>query len=236
MNTEKLLFRQLFDKETSTYTYLVADAKTKDAIIIDTVKEHLERDLTIIKELGLKLNYILDTHVHADHVTDSYDLRKATGAKIVAGAGTNLKCADILLNDNETLTFGNITVKALATPGHTDGCTSYQIEDMVFTGDTLLIRSCGRVDFQQGSAENMYNSLQKLFKLEDATLVYPAHDYQGRTCSTIGEEKQFNQYLGNNKSKEQFIKELNELQLPMPKHIKVSVPSNMICGEKVISA
>jgi sulfur dioxygenase len=231
----KVQIRQLYDKESSTYTYLLFD-ETKEAIIIDPVKEQVERDFNLVEELALKLKYILDTHVHADHVTGSYDLREKTGAKIVVGEANNLDCADVLVKDNDTLEFGNTKVAVLSTPGHTNGCTSYVVDNMVFTGDTMLIRSCGRVDFQEGSADKLYESLTKLFELNDDTKVYPAHDYKGRTMSTIGEEKKFNEFIGNNVSKDEFVNKMNDLKLPMPKHIKISVPSNRLCGEKVVEA
>ncbi len=162
----RLIFRQLFDLSSSTYTYLLADPDTGDTVIIDPVLEQLERDCKLIQDLGLTLIYSIDTHIHADHITGSGQLRKKTGCKIVAGEGTQLECADRLMADGEELIFGGRSLQAIATPGHTQGCTSFFINDRVFTGDTLLIRSCGRTDFQNGSATNLYHSIKsKLYKL-----------------------------------------------------------------------
>lgn len=233
MKNEKLIFRQLFESESSTYTYLLADKETKEAVLIDPVKEMSERDITLLEELGLKLKYVLDTHVHADHVTASFDLREKTGAKIVEGKGTGVECADILLSDGETVEFGSFSIKAISTPGHTDGCTSYIIDGMVFTGDTMLIRSCGRTDFQQGSPENLFWSVQKLLTLPDDTVVYPGHDYNGFTSSTIGEEKSYNKFASI-RDKDKFKEAMNARELPLPKKIHYAVLSNQICGEKVV--
>ncbi|MDH5560958.1 MAG: MBL fold metallo-hydrolase [Deltaproteobacteria bacterium] len=225
------LIRQLFDKETSTYTYLVTDPKTNRGVLIDPVLEQAQRDLTLIKELEIDLRYILESHVHADHITAAGVIRNQTGAQIVFGEPAKVSCADIPLKDGDTLSFGELQIKALATPGHTDGCTSYLINGSVYTGDALLIRGCGRTDFQQGSAETLYRSVHdKLFKLDDQTCVYPAHDYLGRCSSTIGEEKKFNPRLGGGKTIDEFIKIMNELNLAKPKRIDEAVPANLKCG------
>lgn len=230
--TNGLILRQQFDYESWTYTYLVIDPETKEAVQIDSVKEQVERDLTIFNQLGIKVKYLLETHVHADHITGASDLRDKTGAQVVYGAGAKVPCSDINLADGETLPFGKYTVKALSTPGHTDGCTSYLIENMVFTGDTLLIQGCGRTDFQQGSSELLFNSVrEKLFTLPDDTWVYPAHDYKGRSVSSILEEKKFNPRLGEAKTREQFYEIMKNLNLAKPKKIDVSVPANMKCGK-----
>ena len=190
MNHRPLFFRQLFDEATWTYTYLIADPQTREAAIIDSVKEQVPRDLKLIEELGLKLRYALETHVHADHITGSGDIRSVTGANTIVGAQTHVVCADRQLQDGDNLALGNLSILALSTPGHTDGCMSYYVEDRVFSGDALLIRGTGRTDFQQGSSTTLYQSItQKLFTLPDETLLYPAHDYHGFTVSTIGEEK-----------------------------------------------
>ncbi len=224
--------RQQFDYESWTYTYLLIDTETNEAVQIDSVKEQVERDLEIISNLGIKVKYLLETHVHADHITGASDLRDKTGAEVVYGVGAKVPCSDVDLADGETLRFGKYAVKALSTPGHTDGCTSYLIENMVFTGDALLIRGCGRTDFQQGSSESLYNNVtEKLFTLPDETLVYPAHDYKGRSVSSIGEEKKFNPRLGTAKTREEFYRIMDNLKLAKPKKIDASVPANMKCGK-----
>ncbi|MFH2132512.1 MAG: MBL fold metallo-hydrolase [bacterium] len=232
MGENNLVFRQMFDYDTWTYTYLLYNSKSKEGILIDTVKEHVERDIKQINELGIKLKYNLETHVHADHITGADDIRQRTKAEVVYGAGSKVPCADINAKDGQELTFGDFTIKVLSTPGHTNGCTSYYIEGMVFTGDAMLIRGCGRTDFQDGSADTLYESVnQKLFTLPDETLVYPAHDYKGMRVSTIWEEKKYNPRLGGGKSKPAFIEIMNNLNLAKPKRIDVSVPANMKCGK-----
>jgi len=232
MGENNLVFRQMFDYDTWTYTYLLYNSKSKEGILIDTVKEQVERDIKQINELGIKLKYNLETHVHADHITGADDIRQRTKAEVVYGAGSRVPCADISAKDGEELTFGDFTIKVLSTPGHTNGCTSYYIEGMVFTGDAMLIRGCGRTDFQDGSADTLYESVnQKLFTLPDETLVYPAHDYKGMRVSTIWEEKKYNPRLGGGKSKPAFIEIMNNLNLAKPKRIDVSVPANMKCGK-----
>ncbi len=231
MSNSPLFFRQLFDQATWTYTYIIADPQTGEAAIIDSVKEQVSRDLKLIEELKLKLRYILETHVHADHITGSGDIRKATGAKTLVGGKTHVVCADKQLQDGETLTLGSLTIRALSTPGHTDGCMSYYVEDRVFSGDALLIRGTGRTDFQQGSSPALYRSItQKLFALPDETLLYPAHDYHGFTVSTIGEEKMFNPRVGNGKTETEFVEIMNQLKLAMPQKIQIAVPANLACG------
>lgn len=231
MKTQDLFFRQLFDCDTWTYTYLIADRETKEAALIDTVKEKVQRDLQLLKELGLKLKYVMETHVHADHVTGADDIRNATGAKGVVGFGTHVVCADIPLQDGEEISLGHFRIKVLATPGHTDGCVSYYVAGRVFTGDALLIRGTGRTDFQQGSADTLYDSItKKLFTLPDDTLVYPAHDYQGMTMSTIGEEKLYNSRIGAGKTKEAFLEIMHHLKLAQPKNIQMALPANLACG------
>jgi sulfur dioxygenase len=227
-----LVMRQQFDYESWTYTYLLIDPETNEAVQIDSVKEQVERDLEIFDNLGIKVKYLLETHVHADHITGASDLRDKIGAQVVYGAGAKVPCSDVNLADGETVQFGKYRVKALSTPGHTDGCTSYVVENMVFTGDTLLIRGCGRTDFQQGSSELLYNSVnEKLFMLPDETLVYPAHDYKGRSVSSISEEKKFNLRLALDKTREQFFEIMDNLNLAKPKKIDESVPANMKCGK-----
>ena len=228
---KNLIFRQLFDYDTWTYSYLLADPISKEGVLVDSVKEKVDRDLKLIEELGIKLKYVLETHVHADHVTGADGLRKATGAEVVYGVAANVPCADINAEDGVTLEVGHFQVKIISTPGHTDGCTTYHIDDMIFTGDALLIRGCGRTDFQQGSADVLYHSVtEKLFKLPLDTKVYPAHDYKGNEMSTIEEEINFNARLGKGKTKEIFIDIMDNLNLAKPKRIDIAVPANMKCG------
>ncbi len=231
MHQSKILFRQLFEKSSSTYTYLLADPESQEGILIDPVKETIERDLKLLKELNIALKYILDTHVHADHITSSSELKEKTGAQIVLGKATNVECADILLADQEELKFGGLTIKAIATPGHTNGCTSYLCESYLFSGDTLLIRGNGRTDFQEGSSETLFHSVrEKLFTLPDSTIVFPGHNYDGHLMSTIGEEKAHNPRLGLNKSFEEFKEIMENLNLAEPKKIDIAVPANLKCG------
>lgn len=230
-NNNNIIFHQLFEKETSTYTYLLGDPVTKEAIIIDPVLETVERDFKLINELGLKLKYILETHVHADHITGSGELRKRTEAQIALSGFYPTTCPDIALNDGQEISFGNNKITAISTPGHTDGCLSYHIDNMVFTGDVLLIRSCGRTDFQGGSSEKLFKSVrEKLFSLADNTVIYPAHDYKGFTKSSIELEKKFNPRLNLTISKEGFTKIMSELKLDFPKKIQEAVPANLQCG------
>lgn len=230
---KNLLFRQLFDYDTWTYTYLLADTVSKEAILIDTVKEKVSRDLALLKELGLKLKYVLDTHVHADHVTGAAKLREATGAKTAISKASKVECADILLNDGDELKFGEFTIQAIATPGHTDTCMSFYTEKMVFTGDTLFIRDVGRTDFQQGSNKNMHASItQKLFALPDDTLVYPGHDYNGQQVSTIAEEKSHNPKVGIKNNFESFEQQMKAMKLGPPKKLHIAVPANLKCGQE----
>jgi len=231
-----LIFRPLFEKESSTYTYLLADSQTKEAVIIDAVSETKQRDIGLIEELGLDLKYIIETHVHADHITSSCPLKDHfSQAQIVLGSANSVTCADILIKDGESLAFGKYQIKALSTPGHTDGCMSYVIDDKVFTGDALLIRSCGRCDFQGGSAKKLYNAIQYLFTLPEATLVYPAHDYGGRTVSSIWEEKTFNEMIGGGVDQVEFIHRVDAMELSLPAKIHVAVPSNQVCGSRIIT-
>ncbi|MEA5503541.1 MBL fold metallo-hydrolase [Halotia wernerae UHCC 0503] len=223
-------FRQLFDQESSTYTYLLADQNIKQAILIDSVVEQVERDLKLLQELGLSLRYCLETHVHADHITGTAKLRVLTGCLGVVPEKAEVGCADRLIKDGETLQLGSITVETIATPGHTDSHMTYRVNDKIFTGDALFIRGCGRTDFQSGDAGTLYDSVtQRLFTLPDETLVYPAHDYRGHTVSTIGEEKQWNpRFVG--RSREEFIEFMGNLNLPDPKKIMEAVPANERCG------
>lgn len=226
-----LYFQQLFEKESSTYTYLLADKNSKDAIIIDPVIETLNRDIKLIEELGFKLKFILETHVHADHITSAAKLREKFSAKVVLGINSKAKRADMLLDNSKELGFGDFKLKVISTPGHTSGCVTYEVENMLFTGDVLLIRSVGRTDFQQGDSKQLYRSVMKLFKYSEDTLVYPAHNYNGLSSSTIGEEKKFNTFVKESLSEEESVKLMDDRELSLPKKIKESVPANLNCGE-----
>ncbi|MBZ8180282.1 MBL fold metallo-hydrolase [Oscillatoria salina] len=226
-----MLFRQLYDNETSTYTYLIADEKTKEAILVDPVIEQVERDLKLIQELGLKLKACLETHIHADHITGTGKLRSLTDCEGIVPENAQAACANRFIQDKEIYQLGEIEIKAIATLGHTDSHMSYLINnDRVLTGDSLFIRGCGRTDFQSGNSGLMYDHVtQKLFTLPDETLVYPGHDYRGHTVSTIGEEKQLNpRFVG--KDRASFIEQMNNLNLPDPKKIAEAVPANQQCG------
>jgi sulfur dioxygenase len=224
-----MILRQWFDADSSTYTYLLADEASGQALLIDTVRENVERDLGQIRELGLELVYVLDTHTHADHVTAAGELRARTRAKTVAGKKA-APCADIHLDDGGCLSLGEIEVHVIATPGHTNDSVSYRVGERVFTGDALLIRAAGRTDFQNGSPYELYDSItSKLFTLPEQTLVYPAHDYKGLTVTTIGEEKRFNSRIAN-RTREEFARVMNGLNLPKPRLIDEAVPANRACG------
>jgi len=225
--------RQLFDAETSTYSYLVWDAKTREAALIDSVDTQIERDLQLIKELGLDLKYTLETHIHADHITASGKIRQILGSKAIVHRNSESDCADILVADGELIKLGDQQIQILETPGHTDTCISYSIDGAVFSGDALLIRGCGRTDFQAGDAAELYDSIHnQLFSLPDNTVVYPGHDYRGFHASTIGEEKAHNQRLGNNRPKDEFVDLMNSLDLDPPRKIAEAVPGNLECGLK----
>lgn len=227
-----MIFRQLFDRESSTFTYLVADEASGEAALVDPVIEQVERDLGLVRDLGLRLVAVLDTHVHADHVTGAGTLRQRTQARTFVSAAGGAPCADVLVRDGDVVTLGELTIRALATPGHTNGCVSYLADGRVFTGDTLLVRGCGRTDFQDGDAATLYRSVhEKLFTLPDATLVYPGHDYRGFTCSSIGEEKNLNPRLGRGVTLEAFVATMKALDLPPPAKIHEAVPANRACGD-----
>ena len=225
--------RQLYDAETSTYTYLVWDADSREAALIDSVDTQIERDLQLIEELGLDLKYTLETHIHADHITASGKIRERLGSKAVVHRNSGSDCADVLVSDGDSIRLGGQTIRILETPGHTDTCISYSIDGVVFTGDALLIRGCGRTDFQAGDAGKLYDSIHgKLFSLPDSTIVYPGHDYRGLRSSTIAEEKAHNPRLGNNRPKQDFVDLMNALVLDPPKKIAEAVPGNLECGLK----
>jgi sulfur dioxygenase len=225
-----MFFRQLFDPASSTYSYLIADDTTHEAVLIDPVIEQVERDVRLLREHGLALKYSLETHVHADHVTAAHALKDATGAHSAVARDCLAQGYDRLLDDGDVVLFGREEITVIATPGHTPGSVSYLWRDRVFTGDTLLIGGCGRTDFQNGSAEALWQSVnEKLFPLDEQTLVYPAHDYKGRRVSSIGEEKQFNaRFTGRTRA--EFVDIMNNLNLPMPKRIHEAVPANLEGG------
>jgi glyoxylase-like metal-dependent hydrolase (beta-lactamase superfamily II) len=227
---KNLTIHQLFDYETWTYTYLLWDEQTKEAAIIDSVLEQKDRDLKLIQQLGLTLKYSMDTHIHADHITANGPLRQATGCEIVLHSNSCSACATILAKDGDILMLGDQSITVWHTPGHTNNDISFVIDGAVFTGDTMLIRDCGRTDFQLGDTQAMYHSLHRLLALPDNTIVYPGHDYKGFTSSSIGEEKQFNTRVGNGKSYGDFKYMMDNLNLPNPRRIDVSVPGNMACG------
>lgn len=230
-----LIFRQLFDQASSTYTYLLADPDSREAVLIDPVFEQYSRDRALIEELGLKLLYTLDTHCHADHVTGAWLLQQALGSQIAISGryGDMVQGADRLLDHGDQIQFGDRSLEVRATPGHTDGCITYVLDDqsMAFTGDCLLIRGAGRCDFQQGNAAVMYRSIkEQIFTLPDDCIIYPAHDYSGRTASTVAEEKQYNSRIGGQASEKDFVGYMENLGLPHPKKIDVAIPANCQCG------
>lgn len=226
-----MIFRQLFDQDTGTYTYLLAARAGGEALIIDPVLEQADVYLQLIRELDLKLVIAADTHTHADHVTALGKLRDATACKTMMGERTRAECVSAQFKDGETLRLdGGLALRALYTPGHTDESFSFVMDDRVFTGDVLLIRGTGRTDFQNGDPLASWDSIMnKLFKLSDDTLVYPAHDYKGWTVSTIGEERRSNPRL-QVKTAAEYARIMNDLKLPNPKQMDVAVPANLRCG------
>ncbi|KAI3650575.1 hypothetical protein MP228_004056 [Amoeboaphelidium protococcarum] len=226
-----LIFRQLFCSESSTFTYILGCVRTRESVIIDPVVEHVERDLQFVKELNLSLKYAMNTHCHADHITGTGAIKqRLQQVKSVISRASQAQ-ADLHLDDGDSVQFGDHILKAISTPGHTDGCMCFylQSQGLLFTGDTLLIRGCGRTDFQQGNAGDLYDNVhKKLMSLPEDTLVYPAHDYKGRTCSSIREERQFNPRF--TLSRDDFIKFMANLNLPYPKKIDIALPANLRCG------
>jgi len=226
-----MIFRQLFEPISSTYTYLLGCEETGAAVLIDPVIVAIERDLTEINRLGLTLAYSLETHIHADHITAALELKKKAGCNIAAPAYDRLPCADVGIEEGKPFQFGGITLQPLHTPGHTDGHFAYLLGDRVFTGDALLIDGCGRTDFQNGDAGALYRSVrEKLFSLPDDVLVYPAHDYKGRHVSSIAQEKERNPRLGEGRALEEFKRTMANLNLPYPSFIDYAVPGNKLCG------
>lgn len=228
-----MIFRQLSDAETSTYTYLLADEETREAVIIDSVRDQVERDVQIVKELNLKLLYSLETHIHADHVTASGVLRNRLGCKTVTSKHGGAECSDLHVDDGDVIRFGKHAIEVRATPGHTAGCLTYVVghEKMAFTGDALLIRGTGRTDFQGGSPQQLFHSIKdKIFTLSDDTMLYPGHDYKGRLNTTVGEERAHNPRANDNVTEAQFVEIMNNLKLAKPKKIDEAVPANLHCG------
>lgn len=228
-----VIFRQLFDQQSSTYTYLLADRASREAVLIDPVFEQVRRDAALIEELGLRLVMTIDTHVHADHVTGAWLLKQRTGSQIALSAASGAEGADRYLRDGDLCAFGARYLTVRATPGHTNGCISLVLDDesMAFTGDCLLIRGTGRTDFQQGDPHAMYRSVHgRIFTLPESCLLYPAHDYRGLSVTSVGEERRFNPRLGGDLSEDDFAGYMMNLRLPHPRQIDVAVPANLKCG------
>ena len=226
-----MFFRQLFDRDSSTYSYLIADTSTREAILIDSVIEQVDRHLKVIKELNLVLKYCLETHIHADHITGTGEFRDRTNCQGIVPINAEAKCADHFIKHDEVINIGKLEIQAIETLGHTASHMTYLVNrDRVLTGDALLIRGCGRTDFQNGNAGILFDSVTtKLFTLPDNTLVYPAHDYHGQTVSTIGEEKQWNPRFQSNR--QEFINLMNNLDLSYPRKMMEAVPANQGCGK-----
>lgn len=225
------MFKQFFEPESSTYTYLLGCDKTRLAVLIDPVASEVDTYIAELESTGCKLVYTMETHVHADHVTGADLLRQRLGSKSVVHRDAGAMCADLLVTDGVHLIVGTLDIEVRHTPGHTNGCVSYVCGDKVFTGDALLIDGCGRTDFQMGNAGQLYDSIhQKIFTLPDGTKVYPGHDYHGRLHSTVGQERLHNQRLGRGRSREDFIALMSELKLSYPGKIDIALPANQACG------
>jgi sulfur dioxygenase len=230
-----MIFKQLLEVESSTYTYLIGCQETGKSVLIDPVLETVDRDLQVIEALGLTLDFTLETHVHADHITGAQILKSRTQCQIAFPDSAQVGCADIRITESENFMVGNITVQPIFTPGHTNHHHAYLVnqnnQGLLFSGDALFIDACGRTDFQEGDAQTLYQSVvNKLFTLPDETLVYPGHDYSGRFVSSIIQEKTRNPYFSNNKSQAEFVELMSNLDLPYPKKMKIAVPSNLQCG------
>jgi glyoxylase-like metal-dependent hydrolase (beta-lactamase superfamily II)/rhodanese-related sulfurtransferase len=229
-----LLFRQLFDADTGTFTYLLADVASRQGILIDSVFEQHHRDLALIRELGIELVASIDTHAHADHVTGSWFMQQATGCAIGLAAAARAENVTLPLHHGDQVAFGRRHVSVRSTPGHTDSCLTFVLDDasMAFTGDALLVRGCGRCDFQQGNAHTLWTSItQQIFTLPESCLLYPGHDYTGRTVSSIAEEKVFNSRLGGSAREQDFVGHMDNMKLPHPHNIAEALPGNMRSGQ-----
>jgi glyoxylase-like metal-dependent hydrolase (beta-lactamase superfamily II) len=231
-----MIFRQLFEPQSSTYTYLIACDETREAALIDPVLDTVDRDLALIAELGLTLKYTIETHIHADHVTGASRLREETGCKAAVPEKSGADHVDVPIREGEPLRIGSLCLEPLYTPGHTGDHHAYLLRTQdgarVFTGDALMIDGCGRTDFQNGDAATLYRSVHdKIFALPDDTLVYPGHDYQQRRVTSIGQERSRNPRLGGGRTLEEFVAIMASLNLPRPKKMDVAVPANRECGE-----
>jgi glyoxylase-like metal-dependent hydrolase (beta-lactamase superfamily II)/rhodanese-related sulfurtransferase len=229
-----VIFRQLFDPQSSAYTYLLGDPATREALLIDPVFEQARRDAALIEELGLKLRWTLETHVHADHVTGAWLLKEKLGSRIALSKASGAEGADRYLEGGEKVAFGKRSVEARATPGHTDGCMTFVLDgrSMAFTGDALLIRGCGRTDFQQGDPRTLFRSVRaQIFSLPEGCTLFPGHDYRGLTATSVGEEKLYNPRLAEAILEQDFVGYMTHLGLPHPKQMDIAVPANLKCGK-----
>lgn len=227
---KNLLLRQLFDHLSSTYSYILGCVRTNECVLIDPVLEQVKRDFQLTKDLGLILKYAVNTHMHADHVTGTGYLRALSGCKTIISKSSGAQ-ADILIQENDEVIFGQHKLKVLSTPGHTNGCVTYYCAEqgIAFTGDALLIRGCGRTDFQEGDSKTLYRSVhKKIFTLPNSTIIFPAHDYSGQTCTTVDEEKRLNPRL--TKTEDEFVDIMKNLGLPYPEQIDRALPANKVCG------
>lgn len=231
---DNLGIRQLFDQDSSTFSYLLWDQHSRAAAIIDPVHDQLQRDQELIYEMGLRLTYSLETHVHTDHVTASHALREAFNSIVIVHENSSAKCADVFVRDGDFIPLGAHRIHILYTPGHSSGDICLRIPGAVFTGDTLLVGGCGRTDYQSGDPGKLYDSItMRLFALADDTIVYPGHDYNDKTSSTIGFEKRYNPRLGNGRSRDEFISIMNTLKLEQPARLYEALPSNLRCGTQL---
>ena len=225
-----MIFKQVFDTKTSTYTYLIASAKGREAVIIDPVLENVDDYISVLKQLDLKLVKVIDTHIHADHITGASKLKQATNCITIMGEHTPADTVEIKVKDDEIIDIDNLKIKSMYTPGHTSDSYSFLLDNYLFTGDTLLINGTGRTDFQNGSSKDAYNSLfNNILKLPEETLVYPGHDYNGKFSSTIGKEKKYNPRL-QVKSEDEYIDLMSKLNLAKPKSIDINVSRNIKLG------